>query len=440
MNSRKFFPKTLFGRSLVIILIPVLILQFVLIYFFYERHWEDVGRRLALALGGQISFIIDTLQENNFSKYSIKEQFNKAEKSFQLKSKWHPEQSIKNYNQNKVTTLLDKTLQKSLAERIKYTYKFNTKLVKNTVVIYVAINNGVLEFSVARKILYSSTIEVFIIWMLLTALFLLILALYFMKQQIKPLRNIILAADEFGKGNNNYELKPRGAYELRLLSKVFIKMRARIKNQISNRTQMLAGIGHDLRTPLTRMKLQIALLNDKKAIKSLSEDISEMRHMIDIYLDFAKGEEEEKMQKINIYKAVKKLIEKNNIKQSKSCKNQIDKNLKIKIRPLAMNRALSNIIINALYFSNKKIMITSFINLENIVICIEDDGIGIPKDKRDDVFKAFFRIDESRFSQSGNTGLGLTIARDIIQSHGGRIRLSQSNLSGLKVQIFIPIS
>ena len=217
-------------------------------------------------------------------------------------------------------------------------------------------------------------------------------------------------------------------------------MRARIKNQISNRTQMLAGIGHDLRTPLTRMKLQIALLNDKKAIKSLSEDISEMRHMIDIYLDFAKGEEEEKIQKINIYKAVKKLIEKNNIKQSKSCKNQIDKNLKIKIRPLAFNRALSNIIINALYFSNKKIMITSFINLENIVICIEDDGIGIPKDKRDDVFKAFFRIDESRFSQSGNTGLGLTIARDIIQSHGGKIRLSQSSLSGLKVQIFIPIS
>ncbi|MDA9558507.1 ATP-binding protein [Alphaproteobacteria bacterium] len=440
MNSRKFFPKTLFGRSLVIILIPVLILQFVLIYFFYERHWEDVGRRLALALGGQISFILDTLQENNFSENSIIEQFDKAEKSFLIKSKWYPEQSLKNYNQNKVTTLLDKTLQKSLAERINYTYKFNTKLIKNNVVIYVEINNGVLEFSVARKILYSSTIEVFIIWMLLTALFLLILALYFMKQQIKPLRNIILAADEFGKGNNNFELKPRGAYELRLLSKVFIKMRARIKNQISNRTQMLAGIGHDLRTPLTRMKLQVALLNDKKAIKSLSEDISEMRHMIDVYLDFAKGEEEEKMQQINIHKAVKNLIKKNNIKQSKLCKNQIDKNLKIKIRPLAMNRALSNIIINAQYYSNKKIIITSFINLKNIVICIEDDGIGIPKNKRDDVFKAFFRIDESRFSQSGNTGLGLTIARDIVQSHGGKITLSQSSLNGLKVQIFIPIS
>ena len=440
MNSRKFFPKTFFGRSLVIILIPVLILQFVLIYFFYERHWEDVGRRLALALGGQISFILDTLEENSFSEDSIIKQFDKAEKIFLLKSKWHPEQSLKNYNQNKVTSLLDKTLEKSLAERINYTYKFNTKLVKNTVLIYIAINNGVLEFSVARKILYSSTIEVFIIWMLLTALFLLILALYFMKQQIKPLRNIILAADEFGKGNNNFNLKPRGAYELRLLSKVFIKMRARIKNQISNRTQMLAGIGHDLRTPLTRMKLQVALLNDKKAIKSLGEDISEMRDMIDVYLAFAKGEEEENVQLINIYKMVKKLIEKNNINQSKSCKNYVDKNLKVTIKPLAMNRALSNIIMNALYFSKKEINITSHKDLEDVIICVEDDGIGIPEDKRDDVFKAFFRLDQSRFSPSGNTGLGLTIAKDIIQSHGGKIKLAQSSLNGLKVQVFIPIS
>ena len=438
MNSRKFFPKTLFGRSLVIILIPVLILQFVLIYFFYERHWEDVGRRLALALGGQISFIIDTLEENNFSDSSIIEQFNKAEEIFLLNSKWYPKQSLKNFKQNKITSLLDKTLEKSLAERINYTYKFNTKIIKNTVVIYIAINNGVLEFSVARKILYSSTIEVFIIWMLLTALFLLILALYFMKQQIKPLRNIILAADEFGKGNNNFDLKPRGAYELRLLSKVFIKMRARIKSQISNRTQMLAGISHDLRTPLTRMKLQVALLNDKNAIQSLSEDISEMRDMIDSYLAFAKGEEEEKLELVNIYTVVKKILEKNNISRSKSCKNHIEKGLKVKIRPLAMNRALSNIIINALYFSNKKINITSYHSLEHVMICIEDDGIGIPEDKRDDVFKAFFRLDQSRLSKSGNTGLGLTIAKEIIQSHGGKIILTQSKLNGLKVEIFIP--
>ena len=162
---------------------------------------------------------------------------------------------------------LDKTLEKSLAERINYPYSFDTKLIKNKVIIYVSVNDGVLKFSVARKNLYSSTIEVFILWMLFTAIFLLTLALYFMKQQIKPLRNIILAAEEFGKGNN-YDLKPRGAYELRQLSRVFIKMRARINNQINNRTLMLAGISHDLRTPLTRMNLQIALLVIKMLVKT----------------------------------------------------------------------------------------------------------------------------------------------------------------------------
>ena len=196
MNTRKFFPETFFGRSLVIILIPILILQFVLIYFFYERHWEEVGRRLALALGGQISFVIDTIEENNFSDSTLNDLFIKAEKSFLLKSSWHPNKTLNDYNQNKISSLLDKTLEKSLVERISYPYKFNTKLVKNTVYIYVKLNKGVLQFSVARKLLYSSTIEVFILWMLFTALFLLLLALYFMKQQIKPLRNIILAAED----------------------------------------------------------------------------------------------------------------------------------------------------------------------------------------------------------------------------------------------------
>ena len=304
MNTRKFFPKTFFGRSLVIILIPVLLLQLVLIYFFYERHWDDVGRRLALALGGQISFIIKTLEEKQFSSEDIKTQFDKAESNFLIKSIWYPNKKLDKFVQHKANTLLDKTLEKSLYERIKYPYKFDTQLVKNKVIVFVAVNNGILKFSVARKNLYSSTIEVFMIWMLLTALFLLTLALYFMKQQIKPLRNIILAAEEFGKGNNNYDLKPRGAYELRQLSRVFIKMRARINNQINNRTQMLAGISHDLRTPLTRMNLQIALLQDKNAIKSLSDDVSEMRDMIDTYLAFARGEKDEKVKRTNIYRLI----------------------------------------------------------------------------------------------------------------------------------------
>jgi two-component system osmolarity sensor histidine kinase EnvZ len=438
MNSRKLFPKTFFGRSLVIILIPVLLLQLVLIYFFYERHWDDVGRRLALALGGQISFIIKTLEEKNFEIKDLETQFKKAESNLLMKTTWHPNESLKKYGQKNISSLLDKTLKNSLAERINYPYKFDTKLIKNKVIIYVNVNNGILKFSVARKNLYSSTIEVFIMWMLITAFFLLTLALYFMKQQIKPLRNIILAAEEFGRGNNHYELKPRGAYELRQLSKVFIKMRARINNQINNRTLMLAGISHDLRTPLTRMNLQIALLQDKNAIKNLSDDVSEMREMIDTYLAFSKGEKEENVKNINIYNLVKKLCEKDVVNESKVIKNKINKNFSINLKPLAMKRALLNILSNAVAYSKSYIEITARRNSGYLSIYIEDDGKGIPKNKRKDVFRAFYREDESRLSDSANTGLGLTIAKDIIQSHGGKIILNQSKLGGLKVELYLP--
>ncbi len=436
MKFKDFFPKTFFGRSLAIILIPVLILQCVLIYVFYERHWDDVGRRLALAIGGQISFIIDNINANDLSKIEIEKLFDKAESSFLIKSSLDNKVSLESVSQHKVTTLLDNTLYQSLRERIKYPYKFDTKSVKNKVIIYVELKKyGVFKFEVARKTLYSSTIEVFMGWMLFTAILLVALALHFMNQQIKPLRNIMLAAEEFGKGNNNFVLKPRGAYELRLLSDVFIKMRERIKNQISQRTQMLAGIGHDLRTPLTRMKLQIALLKDKNAIDSLSNDVQEMREMIDDYLTFAKGGGEEKYSKNDLNKILNKIIKK--INPSKNIRIKYNKNNKILmfIKPLAMHRALSNIISNALNFAKKNIYVDAFQNKKNIIILIEDDGPGVPKNKRLDIFKAFYRIDKSRSSNSGNSGLGLTIAKNIIQGHSGAIKLHDSELGGLKVEI-----
>ncbi len=437
MKLKDLFPKTFFGRSLAIILIPVLILQCVLIYVFYERHWDDVGRRLALATGGQISFIIDNINVNNLSEIEIEKLFDKAESSFLIKSSLNNKISLESVTQHKVTTLLDNTLYQSLRERIKYPYKFDTKSIKNKVIIYVELKSyGVFKFEVARKTLYSSTIEVFMGWMLFTAVLLVALALHFMNQQIKPLRNIMLAAEEFGKGNNNFILKPKGAYELRLLSDVFIKMRERIKNQISQRTQMLAGIGHDLRTPLTRMKLQIALLKDKNAIDSLSNDVKEMREMIDDYLTFAKGEGEEKHSKKDLNKLLDIIIKKINTSKNIRIKNNINNKLFLFIKPLAMHRALSNIISNALNFAKNKIHIDAYQNKKNIVIIIEDDGPGVPENKRLDVFKAFYRIDKSRSSSSGNSGLGLTIAKNIIQDHSGSIKLHESKLGGLKVEIF----
>ena len=439
MKIKNILPKTFFGRSLVIILIPILILQFVLVYVFYERHWEDVGRRLALALGGQISYIIEDISSNDYDEYEIAESFKKGKRFFLLESKIHFKKTIDDFYQHKISSLLDNTLQKSLKERVSYLYKFDTKTIKDTVILYVETDKGVIEFSVPRKTLYSSTIEVFMGFMLITALLLFVLALHFMRQQIKPLKNIMLAAEEFGKGNNNFILKPRGAFELKLLSHVFIRMRGRINNQIEQRTEMLAGISHDLRTPLTRMKLQIALLKDKSAIKSLTEDVSEMREMIDAYLAFAKGEGEEKIKKIELKSFIDKILVRNSFDDKIQIINLIEKNQFIYARPLAINRVVLNILSNAQQYARTKINILFNKDVKEKVIMIEDDGPGIPESERMKVFKAFYRMDRSRFSKYGKTGLGLTIATNIIKGHGGEIKLNQSSIGGLKVEIFLPI-
>ena len=436
MSLKKILPKTFFGRSLAIIIIPILVLQTVLTYFFYERHWEDVGRRLVLGLGGQIAFLISELE----SKPSLKNNlFLLAEQNFLIKSKVDQTKDFKDYPQHKVKSVLDKTLDMSLKERLNRPYKFDTKSLKNKVQIYVETDIGIVTFEVPRKTLHSSTIEVFIIWMISISILLIYLALYFMRKQINPLYSIMKAAENFGKGNNNFKLMPKGSYELRLLAQVFNTMRERIQNQIKQRTLMLAGIGHDLRTPLTRMKLQIALLKDKNASDSLTNDVEEMKVMIDSYLTFAKGEGEEEKERINIFNFFHNIVKKNNNTKKLSISVKVNKNKFFTIRPLAMKRAMDNLLSNALFYAKDKVLITvKLLSNEGIFIVFEDDGPGVPKDKREDVVKAFYRIDQSRLSNSANTGLGLTITRNIVHGHGGRMKLTDSSLGGLAVQVFLP--
>ncbi len=437
MNLKSFLPKTFFGRSLAIIIIPILILQAVLTYFFYERHWEDVGRRLVLGLGGQISFLVSELESNPLLKSNL---FFLAEQNFLIKSRIESNKSFDEYPQHQIRSVLDKTLNFSLKERLYKPYKFDTRSRKNKVQIFVKTELGIVTFEVPRKTLHSSTIEVFIIWMISTSILLIYLALYFMRKQIKPLNNIMSAAEKFGKGNNNFKLIPKGSYELRLLAKVFNTMKERIQNQIKQRTLMLAGIGHDLRTPLTRMKLQIALLKDFKASKSLTSDVEEMKLMIDSYLAFAKGEDEEEKKKVNIYKFFQTIIGKNDNFKNIKVNLKTPKNIGFSIRPLAMKRAMNNLLSNALFYAKKKVYISIKKPTDKgLIILFEDDGPGIPEEKREDVIKAFYRIDKSRLSSSANTGLGLAITKNIVSGHGGNLKLEKSSIGGLAVEVFIPI-
>ncbi len=436
MNIKKFLPKTFFGRALTIIIVPMLILQTVITYFFYERHWEDVGRRLVLGLGGQISYLIAELENNKKSKEIL---FSLAEEKFLIKSKIETNKSLEEYQQHKVKSLLDKNLYFSLRERLLKPYKFDTISIKNKVQIFVQTQYGVITFVVPRKTLHSSTIEVFIVWMISTSILLISLAFYFMRKQINPLHNIMKAAEEFGKGNNNFKLLPKGSFELRLLAKVFIKMRERINNQITQRTLMLAGISHDLRTPLTRIKLQIALLKDKNASNGIKKDVEEMKEMINSYLAFTKGEGEEKVTNENVFLFFKNIVNNTNNPKKIKISLKISKNITFFIKNLAIKRAFNNILSNAIYYAKKKIFITvKKVKSKGTLIKFEDDGPGIPKNKRDDVLKAFYRIDESRLSQSGNTGLGLTITKNIISNHGGSLELGDSSIGGLEVKIYLP--
>ena len=436
MKLKDFLPKTIFGRSLVIIILPILILQTLVTYFFYERHWEDVGRRLVLALGGQLDFIVSELEKKPELRTHL---FFLAEQKLLIKSEVISTNKFDEYRQHKVKSLLDKTLSLSLKERLNKPYKFDSRSIKNKVKIFVKTKGGVIAFEVPRKTLHSSTIEVFIIWMILTSLLLGFLALYFMRKQINPIYNIMKAAEEFGKGNNNFKLIPKGSFELRLLARVFTIMRERINNQIKQRTLMLAGISHDLRTPLTRMKLQIALLKDKNASISLTNDVEEMRQMIDAYLTFAKGEGEEKKSKINIYKFFVDLIESNDNLKNIKIILKISKKENIIAKKLSIKRAFNNILSNSLFYAKNIISIkVKKYSKKGVSIIFEDDGPGIPLDKIDDVVKAFYRVDQSRLSSSGTTGLGLTITKDIVNGHGGSLKLQESKLGGLSVEIFLP--
>ncbi len=437
IKIRNLLPKSLFGRTLIIIVIPMLLLQFVLTYVFFERHWEDVGRRLALALGGQINSISEQIKDSGYDEKSMKNIFLSAERNYLMNIKWTKEMSLSNINQHPLSSVLDFTLDKALIERIKNPFKFNTNSSPKTVNIYIQISQGLLVVSVARKTLYSSTTIVFMGWMIITALLLILISTYFLSRQIIPLKNVALAAEAFGKGDNYHELRPRGASEVRMVAQSFLEMRERIRNQIRQRTEMLAGIGHDLRTPLTRINLQIALIKDRKASQNLNRDVEEMKDMIDAYLTFTRDGEEESTKKVNLTRFIRDIKKRSKI-NLKNLKIKVQKDISANIKQNSLRRAVVNLLNNASNYCDNNILLSLEKKNNEVFITVEDDGPGIPDSKREDVFKAFFRLDKSRPLKSGNTGLGLTITRDIIRGHGGEIHLTNSKLGGLKVILRIP--
>ena len=432
---KNFLPKSLLGRALLIIVMPLIILQLVSATIFYETHWAKVSRKLAYGLVGDIATLVELLRLDNTDR-SLKSIQALASQNMGLSVRLKKNQILSKVAEAEQNWNIEDSFVKVLRSSLQRPFNIKESTIEKHILVNIQLSEGVLQVEFARKRLFSSTTYVFVLWMVGTSMILFGLATIFMRNQVKPIRRLAIAAEDFGKGRDTPNFKPEGAIEVRQASSAFISMRDRIKRQVSRRTEMLAGVSHDLRTPITRMKLQLELLKGNKNTGELARDLSEMEHMLEGYLAFARGEGEELPKEVDVVKLVKQVIE-DVKKNGANISLSFEKRVLISLRPNLFRRCIANLIENAdRYASAVSVELT--VEVGFVKILIDDNGPGISEELRDQVFRPFFRLDDSRNLDTGGVGLGLAIARDAIISHGGEIELQDSPTGGLRVMLKLP--
>ena len=431
MIYKKLIPSSLLGRSLIIVFIPILTLVILTTTVFYQTSWNIISKRLTQSVVADINVIIKLIDQNlKFKAIRI------AKDDFKMNVVYKKDTNLDTLSFRSQRGILSNRLRQSL-EDLKHPFVYDLSNLDKGVTIALQINKDLLIVNVDKDRLYSESAFVFLLWMFFASFILLLLAYFFMKGQIRPLKRLSIIAETFGRGLDAPELKGSGSLEIRQTTNAFNQMRTRIKRFLKQRTDMLAAVSHDLRTPLTRMKLQLSLMPDNQAKQELEHDIKEMTAMLNSYVSFVRGETPEPIDNIALNELIKEIC-----KPLNSNKHQITesykKNINTSGRPLQIKRAFQNIINNAIRYSSK-IYITIDANEEECFISVEDNGPGIPEKNYEDVFKPFFTLDPSRNKLKGESGLGLTIARDIIRSHGGDVKLFNSSMKGLKVLIDLPL-
>ncbi len=428
---KKFIPSTLIGRSIIIIFVPIIILVLLTAFVFYQTSWNIISKRLAESVVADINVLVKLIDEN-LEDYAI----NIAKNDFKMSLEIKKGELISPYAIILNRGILSKRLKQSL-ENLDRPFIYDLSNLERGVLITIQIDKKLLIINVNKDRLYSETAFVFLLWMIFASILLFFMSYLLMSKQLQPLKRLAIIAETFGRGLDAPELKSVGAYEIRQTSQAFNQMRTRIKRFLKQRTEMLAGVSHDLRTPLTRMKLQISLIKDNKAKSELELDINEMTAMLDSYVSFVKTESHELIENININEILKDCL-----KKIDTLKHELiieEKNtIKTSGRPIQLKRAFQNIIDNAVRYGTK-IKVTILANEEGCNIQIHDNGKGIPRKNYEDVFKPFFTLDPSRNKLKGESGLGLAITRDIIRSHGGEVKLDKSDLGGLKLIVLLPI-
>ncbi len=438
----KYMPKTLFFRTMLLIFVPLIVVQIVSIVAFFDGSWGRVGRRLSGNLTANMAFTMKLAEEapeniDEIQRLAL-QYYDLGFKTYNNEEKHDVIRKVRR-NNKMITGFLEESLNREFPDYISSIY-----LKHNNLIVFVETATGLYEFTTSSKNIFSTSIFGFMAWMVGTSLLLFLVAVGFLRIQVRSIANLAEAAENFGKGVDDKNFKPYGSSEVRKAGIAFIKMKERIQRQISERTRMLAGVSHDLKTPLTRMRLQLALLPDEKEKNGLDkeeflQDVTEMEKMLEGYLSFVSGEGGEEPSFVDLNEMILSIINKfrtsNKALIRYSTNDQVSA---IQGREQALKRALSNVIGNAFKYAK-----TIAVNLESVgnkvEVTVDDDGPGIPADKRDDVFKAFYRLEESRNKETGGVGLGLSIAKDVITSHGGVIELHDSPMGGLRVLISIPL-
>lgn len=429
-------PRTLYGRSLLIIIMPLILLQVVSTWIFYDRHWDTITKRLSASIVGDIAQVVELLGKDPSDELK-NTVFDAAWRNFNLQIEWREGERLPE-DVPEGSSRIDNFLGNSLKGRFPGPVRVDDSSYRERVVADIQLDGAVMSVIIPGKRLFSVTTYIFIMWMVGTSMVLFAVASIFMRNQIRPIQRLAEASDQFGKGRELEEdFRPEGALEVRRAAAAFNIMRQRIRRQIRQRTDMLSGVSHDLRTPITRMKLQLEMLPEDSEIADLKGDIAEMERMIEGYLTFARGEGDEPTQKVDLGLIVEDIVSvwrRNGV----NIDSHVEGTLTAWLRPDAIKRGIENLVANASRYGGQ-LWVRAGLRGDAIEITVDDDGPGIPESHREDVFRPFYRLDESRNPETGGTGLGLAIARDLLRSHGGDILLEDSPHGGLRARIRLPV-
>ena len=428
---KKILPKQLFYRSLIIVAAPIIIMQITISIVFFDSLWIKTKKGMTRALVNEIATFIDTYENENNDKEQIIKLF---ENHLQFNIKYETNKNFPDIFTERWFSPIDRSLRRELKSQ-NFNYWFDTTGYKNLIDLKLKYKNGYFQFFIPRERLSTTPVRLFALWITLPAILVIFIAILFLKNQTRPITKLAEASEKFGKGEDVEDYRPSGALEIRKAGLEFDRMRKRILRHLNQRSEMLFGISHDLRTPLTRIKLQLAFIKDKEITNKLSRDVDEMEKMLNEYLQFSRSNFTEKSEKFNLSELIMSIVKKYENKNI-----LVDQKTEVFFsgRKNLIQRSLNNLLDNAINFS-KNIKVTQQKIKRSILILVEDDGPGIPSSEYENVFKPFYKVDKSRNQTRSSVGLGLSIASDIVRSHGGNIELGKSEMGGLKIKIVLPV-